>query len=432
MLSRTRPKVQLPLPGPKARAILARDHGVMSPTYHRPYGWVPDRGEGAWVWDVDGNLFLDLMAGIAVNTTGYAHPRIVQAVQEQAARFAHVCFSDFAHESAVRLAERLVQKLGGGYRVYFGNSGTEGIEAAIKLARYHTRRPYFLAFSGSFHGRTLGSLSLTASSSRYREGFGPLLPVYHLPYPNPYRMKDPLDQVLSHLESLFRHLVSPQEVAAVIVEPIQGEGGYIVPPSGFLQALQQAVQPHGILLILDEVQSGVGRTGTFLASEPEGIRPDMVVLAKGLASGYPISALLAREELMTWGPGSQGTTFGGNAVSIAAAHATLDLLEEGLMEQAVQVGARLLHGLREYQKLYPQLGDVRGRGLMIGLEFIHPDGREHPELRDRVMLKAFEQGLLTLSAGPSSLRLAPPLILSFEEAETALEIFGEVFRQALH
>lgn len=433
----TRPLIQTALPGPKAKAILERDRRQMSTSYVRPYALVPERGEGCWLYDVDGNSFLDLMAGIAVNTTGYAHPRVVKAVTEQAQKFAHVCFSDFTHDSAVTLAERLAAKLGGGYRVFFGNSGTEGIEAAIKLARYHTRRPYLISFAGSFHGRTLGSLSLTASNAKYRRGFGPLLPhVVHLPYPHPYR--PPLgaspenvgQAVLDYLEQLFHTSLPADEVAAVFLEPIQGEGGYVVPPKGFVQGLRELTQRHGILLVADEVQSGVGRTGTFLAMEQEGVQADIVVLAKGLASGYPISAVLFREELSTWTPAAHGTTFGGNAVSVAAALATLDLLEEGLMDNARRVSEHLMRGLLELQKKHPRLGDVRGRGLMIGLDFVkdRETRNEDPTLRDQVQQKAFEKGLLVLSAGPSTVRLAPPLILTLEEADIALDVLGEVLR----
>lgn len=429
-----KPEVKTPLPGPKAKALLEKGEALLSPSYVRPYPFVPARGQGVFLEDVDGNVFLDFMAGIAVNTTGYAHPKVVEAVRQQAERFAHICFSDFAHEPTLSLAERLVARLGGGYRVFFGNSGTEGIEAAIKLARHHTGRPYLLAFTGAFHGRSLGALSLTASKSAYRKGFSPLLPgVVHVPFPNPFR--PPLgaspeevgEAVLDHLEHLFRTVVPPEEVAAFFVEPIQGEGGYVVPPAGFLPRLKALLERHGILLVADEVQTGAGRTGRFLALEHEGVEADLYVLAKGLASGYPLSALLFREELGSWRPGAHGTTFGGQAVAAAAAHATLDLLEAGLMENAARVGAFLLEELKAMQRRFPFLGDVRGRGLMIGLDFGTPE-EERPDLRDKAQRLAFEKGLLTLGAGPSALRLAPPLILSREEAAMGLEILEEVFR----
>ena len=440
MYTHKRPLIQTELPGPKAKALLERDAKRMSTSYIRPFPFVPEKGEGAWIWDVDGNLFLDVMAGIAVNTTGYAHPRVVEAVRRQAEAFQHVCFSDFTSEPQLSLAERLVEKLGGGYRAYFGNSGTEAVEAAIKIVRYHTRRPYIIAFTGAFHGRTMGSLSLTASNSKYRRGFAPLLPgVVHLPFPHPYRPpfgappEAAGEAVLEHLEHLFKTNLPPDEVGAVFIEPIQGEGGYVVPPAGFLKGLRELTERHGILLVADEVQTGAGRTGKFLAVEHEGIQPDIVVLAKGLASGYPISAVLFREELSSWTPGAHGTTFGGHPVAAAAAHATLDLLEEGLMENAREVGAFLLQAFEGLKAKYPRLGDVRGRGLMIGLDFVKdPETREEdPELRDRVANRAFAKGLLNLPAGPSTIRIAPPLILSREEAQIAVEILDEAIAEAL-
>jgi len=431
------PEINTPLPGPKAKAILERDKAVLSTSYVRPYPFVPARGEGVWLEDVDGNRFLDLMAGIAVNTTGYAHPRVLQAVSEQAARFQHLCFSDFSSEPQVSLAERINKLAGGGFRVYFGNSGTEAVEAAIKVVRYHTHRPYVLAFTGAFHGRTLGSLALTSSNSKYRKGFAPLLPgVMHVPYPHPYRppfgaSPDEVGQViLDYIKHLFRTKLPPEELGAIFFEPIQGEGGYIVPPKGFFNELSELARRYGILMVADEVQAGSGRTGRFLASEYDGLDPDIVLLAKGMGSGYPISAILFKEELSSWPPGAHGTTFGGNPVAAAASMATLDLLEEGLMENAVKMGARLMEGFRSLQAGFPRLGDVRGRGLMIGLDFVKdPQTREEdPGLRDEVARRAFEKGLLTLPAGPSTLRLSPPLIISEAEADLALELMGEVFK----
>ncbi|WP_018467859.1 acetyl ornithine aminotransferase family protein [Calidithermus timidus] len=429
-----KPSVKLPLPGPKARALFERDRAVLSSSNARGYPVMAERGEGVWVWDVDGNCFLDLMAGIAVNTTGYAHPKVVQAVAEQAARLQHLCFAVIPSEPQIALAERLNATLGGGYRVFFGNSGTEGIEAAMKLARYHTRRPFFLAFSGSFHGRSMGALSLTASSSKYRKGFGNLVPgVSHLPYPNPYRHPDGLKLLRESLDALFQHTVPAEEVAALFVEPIQGEGGYVVPPQGFLRMLREVCDEHGILLVLDEVQTGAGRTGRFLAAEHEGVKPDIVVMAKGLASGYPLSAVIFREELSSWPSGAHGTTFGGNPVSVAAAHATLDLLEAGLMDNAAVVGEYLMSKLRALQSRFPRLGDVRGMGLMIGLEFVADPRAKTPDpaLRDKVVQRCYEKGLLVLGAGPSAMRLAPPLILSQEEADTAVELFTQALEDVL-
>ncbi len=438
MATQRRPNVHTPLPGPKAKAILERDERILSTSYVRPYPFVPSAGEGAWLRDVDGNVFLDLMAGIAVNTTGYAHPRVVEAVREQAGRFSHVCFSDFSSEPQVGLAERLDRLAGGGFRVYFGNSGTEGVEAAVKVVRYHTRRPYILAFTGAFHGRTLGSLALTSSNSKYRKGFAPLLPgVVHVPYPHPYRPPfgaEPEDAgraVLDYIGHLFKTKLPPDEVGAIFFEPIQGEGGYVVPPAGFLPALEKLARKHGILMVADEVQTGSGRTGRFLASAYEAIDPDIVILAKGLASGYPISAVLFKEELSSWPPGAHGSTFGGNPVAAAAAVATLDLLKDGLMANAYEVGAFLRAELAKLQADFSRLGDVRGRGLMIGLDFVKDPGtrEEDPELRDRVAEAAFHKGLLTLPAGPSTLRLSPPLVLTKDEAALAVELLGEVLRE---
>ncbi len=404
-----------------------REEKVLSTSYTRPYPFVPRRGEGVWLEDVEGRRYLDFMGGIAVNTTGYAHPRVLAAARAQMERFVHVCFSDFTHEPLVSLAERLVEKLGGGYRVYFGNSGTEAVEAAIKLVRYHTRRPYLLAFTGAFHGRTMGSLSLTASNARYRNGFGPFLSgVVHVPFPSPSHPPFGVpperagEAVLGHLEQLFKTALPPEEVAAFFVEPIQGEGGYLLPAPGFFAELKKRLERHGILLVADEIQTGAGRTGTFLAMEQEGVKPDLVTLAKGLASGFPISALLFLEELSSWPPGAHGTTFGGNPVAAAAAHATLDLLEEGLMENARRVGELLLTELTTRLTPLAPVREVRGRGLMLAVEFASP------ELRDRAVRAAFEAGLLTLPAGPAALRIAPPLILGREEALKGAAILEEV------
>ncbi len=424
------PMVTSPLPGPRAKALLERDRAVLSTSYVRPYPFVPDRGEGVWLYDVDGNRFLDFFAGIAVNTTGYGHPRVLAAVEAQAKKLQHVCFSDFTHEPTLSLAERLVERLGGGYRVYFGNSGTEAVEAALKLARYHTRRPYFLAFTGAFHGRTLGSLSLTSSSPRYREGFAPLLPgVVHVPFPSP---ADPpfgvapehaAQAVLEHLDHLFKTKLPPAEVAAFFVEPIQGEGGYRFAAPGFFKALKEKLDRHGILLVADEIQTGAGRTGTFLAMEQEGVTPDVVLLAKGLASGYPISAAIFKAELSSWPPGAHGTTFGGHPVAAAAAHATLDLLEAELIENAAHVGALLLEKLRAGLEGVPGVRDVRGRGLLLAIEYADQS------TRDAAVRRAFEKGVLTLGAGERAQRLTPPLVLSEAEAELGAALVVEAARE---
>ncbi len=409
--------------------LIEREKQVLSTSYTRPYPFVPARGEGVWLFDLEGRRYLDFMGGIAVNTTGYGHPRVLAAARAQMERFVHVCFSDFTHEPLVSLAERLVARLGGGYRVYFGNSGTEAIEAAIKLVRYHTRRPYLLAFTGAFHGRTMGSLSLTASNAKYRAGFGPFLSgVVHVPFPTPSRPPFGVapghagEAVLDYLEHLFKTKLPPSEVAAFFVEPIQGEGGYLLPAKGFFAELKGLLERHGILLVADEIQTGAGRTGTFLAMEQEGVRPDVVALAKGLASGFPLSALLFLEELSSWPPGAHGTTFGGNPVAAAAAHATLDLLEEGLMENARRVGALLQDELKRRLAPLAPVVEVRGRGLMQAVEF------EIPELRDRAVREAFARGLLTLPAGPSALRIAPPLVLAEAEAREGAKILEAAVR----
>ena len=411
---------------PSVTEIISRERKVFSTSYTRPYPFVPERGEGVWLYDVEGRRYLDFMGGIAVNTTGYGHPRVLEAARRQMERFVHVCYSDFTHEPLVTLAERLVARLGGGYRVFFGNSGTEAVEAAIKLVRYHTRRPYLLAFTGAFHGRTMGSLSLTSSNPKYREGFAPLLPgVVHVPFPSPSRPpfgaapEEAGEAVIAYLEHLFATKLPPGEVAAFFAEPIQGEGGYLLPAPGFFKELKRLLERHGILLVADEIQTGAGRTGTFLAMEQEGVRPDLVTMAKGLASGFPISALVFRGELSSWPPGAHGSTFGGNPVSAAAALATLDLLEEGLIENARRVGG-LLKGLLE-EKLggHPAVREVRGRGLMLAVEL------SDAETRDRAVTLAFERGLLTLPAGPRALRISPPLVLGEEEARLGAGMLAE-------
>ncbi len=417
----------------KSKAILERYANSLSTSNAVSFPMVVSHGEGCWLTDVDGNKFLDMMAGIAVNTTGYAHPAVVKAVQEQAAKVQHLCFAVFASEPQIELAERLKKHVGQDYRVFFGNSGTEGIEAAMKLARYHTKRPYYIAFTGSFHGRSMGALSLTASISKYRKGFGNLIPgVFHAPYPQPYKYPRTSQMVLEHLEYLFKHTTPAEEVAAIFVEPIQGEGGYIVPPAGFMQQLRDVCDKHGILLVADEVQTGVGRTGQFLACEADNVKPDIVILAKGLASGYPISAVMFKDSISTWGPGAHGTTFGGNPVSSAAALATLDVLENGAMENANVQGAYLLERMKAVQQKVPELGDVRGRGLMIGLEFVKDPVTklENPDMRDNIQKLALEKGLILLGAGSHAIRLAPPLVLTAEDAKFAADVLESVILEA--
>ncbi|WP_291428727.1 acetyl ornithine aminotransferase family protein [Deinococcus sp.] len=445
------PELKTSLPGPKTAAIMARDAQHLSTSYMRPYPFVPDHGEGVWLTDVDGNTMLDFFAGIAVSTTGHAHPHVVRAVQEQITRFAHVCLTDYPQEITTSLAERMVrhvEKPGEKWRVFFGNSGAEAVEAAVKLARNHTGRPHIISTLGSFHGRTYGAITLTGSKTKYKRGFGPLLPnVSHVPYPNPFR--PPLgataetcgQAVIDHIEGLFQTIIPADEVAAFIIEPMQGEGGYIVPPAGFLKQLRALCDEHGILLIFDEVQAGMGRTGKMYSfqqfGEDGGVQPDIITVAKGVASGLPISAMLAKESVMTWPVGSHGSTFGGNPVAAAAAHATLDLLEgvvkhpgcgESLMENAASVGEFILTELKGMQAEFPFIGDVRGQGLFIGLEFVQPGGSPDGKLRDAASMAMFGRGLLNLDCGEAVIRISPPLILTREEAATGLDIMRDALR----
>src|ERR1700704_1491103 len=408
------------MPGPRAAELIARDAKAMSPSFTRAYPFVMERGEGCWATDVDGNTFLDFTAGIAVNTTGFSHPKVVAAIEEQAKRFLHMSGTDFYYRSEIELAERLEAKIlpGTPARVFFTNSGAEAIEGAMKLARFTTGRPSYIAFIGGFHGRTFGALSLTASKASQRRGFAPLLSsVFHAPYPAASRGVT-TDYSLKRIEELFATVAPPESVAAVFVEPIQGEGGYLVPPDDFLPRLRELTKKHGILLVADEVQSGMGRTGKFLAIEHTGVEPDIVCLAKGIASGLPLGAFIARAEQMAWQPGSHGSTFGGNPIACAAGIATLDLLEDGLMENAGRVGAVLQDGLREIAATHPQVTDVRGRGLMLALEL------KTPELAGQLVQSAFERGLLLLTAGSRAVRISPALVLDSEEAATGLEIIA--------
>jgi 4-aminobutyrate aminotransferase len=419
------PQIHTPLPGPRARAVIERDHAVLSPSYTRSYPLVAERAEGAIVEDVDGNRFLDFSAGIAVVSTGHCHPRVVAAIQAQAARLIHMSGTDFYYENMVSLAERLAATLPGPRRVYFGNSGAEATEAAMKLARYHTRRQKFIAFLGAFHGRTLGALSLTASKAVQRRGFGPLIPgVHHVPYPDPYRQGATAGAAsIEAIERLFRTIVPPEEVAAIVVEPVQGEGGYLVPPEGFLADLDRIAKAHGILLVFDEVQCGMGRTGKLWAWEHFGVAPDILTTAKGIASGLPVSAVIARAELMDWKPGAQASTFGGNPVAVAAALETLDLLEGGLVENSARVGAHIMERLSDWPRRFANVGDVRGLGLMIGIEMVRDQRTKEraPDLRDAVVELAFERGLLVLGAGENTVRLCPPLIVTRDQADFAID-----------
>ena len=431
------PRLRTSLPGPRAQAIIARDHAVLSPSYTRPYPFVIARGEGAIVEDVDGNRFLDFNAGIAVVATGHSHPRVVEAVQEQAATFLHMSGTDFYYENMVVLAEKLASLApgGGARRVYFGNSGTEAIEAAMKLARYHTGRQQFISFFGGFHGRTMGALSLTGSKNVQKKGFFPLVPgVHHVPYPNCYRCPygTTPDQCgvecVRHIEDVvMRHIAPPSEIAAIFLEPVQGEGGYLVPPQKFMDELQSLALRHKILLVFDEVQSGMGRTGKMFAAEHFHADPDIIALAKGIASGLPLSATLTRAEIMNWTPGSHASTFGGNPVAVAASLATIELLEQELIDNAARVGARIMNRLRDWPARFPIVGDVRGLGLMIGFELVYDQQTKQraPELRDRLELLAFERGLLILGCGQNAIRLCPPLIISADQADWAVDTLEE-------
>jgi len=433
----TVPQIRTPLPGPHASAIIERDAAVVSPSYTRSYPLVIARGSGATVEDVDGNLFLDCSAGIAVNVTGHSHPEVVRAIVEQAQRFLHMSGTDFYYDLQVQLAEALaaVVPIDGGARSFFGNSGTEAIEACIKLARWTTRRVNIVAFLGAFHGRTMGSLALTASKAVQRRGFGPMMPgVFHTPYPDCYRCPVGLSpascaaECLDYIEDeLFVHLVSPDEVAAVVVEPIQGEGGYIVAPDVFLQRLREITSSFGITLVVDEVQSGMGRTGKMFAIEHAGVRPDMIAIAKGIASGMPLGVAVARSSLMTWPPGAHASTFGGNPVACAAALTTLTLVRDSLMANAARVGARMMDGLRALAEVHPLIGDVRGRGLMIGVELVRDRATKERAAteRDALVQAAFRRGLLLLGAGKNTIRFSPPLVLTAAEADSAVTIFGE-------
>jgi 4-aminobutyrate aminotransferase len=428
------PRIVTPLPGPKAKAIIASDQRYISPSYTRSYPLVAERASGAVVEDPDGNLFLDFSAGIAVVSTGHCHPDIVRAIQDQAASLIHMSGTDFYYRQMPELASKLSALIPDGkdWRCFFGNSGAEAIEASIKLARYATRRHQLIAFHNSFHGRTMGALSLTASKPVQRKKFGPLLPgVTHIPYPNPYQ--PPLgakpetvgDAVLEYLEDVvFRTTVAPDEVAAIVVEAIQGEGGYVVPPAGFLKGLQEIAHNYGILIVADEVQSGMGRTGKMFAFEHFDCQPDIIALAKGIASGLPLGVMMARSDLMVWEPGAHASTFGGNPVSLAAALETVRLLQEKYVANSAKVGAFLKSRLKDLMANHPRIGDVRGFGLMIGVQVVRdPETREwDPVLRDALIQECFNRGLLVLGAGPSSIRISPPLMIDEEQAECAVGI----------
>jgi 4-aminobutyrate aminotransferase len=436
------PLIDGPLPGPKARNIIERDHRALSPSYTRGYPLVADRGDGAIVIDVDGNRFLDFNAGIAVVATGHCHPSVVKAIQDQAARLIHMSGTDFYYENMVTLAEKLAAIAPGGVerRVFFGNSGTEAVEAALKLARYYTGRHRFIAFTGAFHGRTMGALSLTASKAVQRRGFGPLVPgVHHVPYAYCYRCaygKTPdtcaVECAKIIEDQLIKTIAPADEVAAIVVEPVQGEGGYIVPPPKFIDELQRIARKFGMLLVFDEVQSGMGRTGKMWAADHTGAAPDIFTVAKGIASGLPLSATVSRAEIMTWPPGAQATTFGGNPVAIAASLATIELLERDLVDNAARIGEHMMDRMKSWPQRFTHVGDVRGLGLMLACELVKDKATREPfpDLRNSIVQRAFERGLLILGAGECSLRLSPPLIITRDQADFALEVLEDCLNES--
>ncbi|MFN2399967.1 MAG: acetyl ornithine aminotransferase family protein [Gemmatimonadaceae bacterium] len=439
--ARDYPRIVVPPPGPRAIALIERDREWSSTSYIKEYPLVVARGQGAMVEDVDGNRYLDFMAGIAVASTGYGQPDVVSAIQESAQRFLHICGTDFYYESMTALCERLARLAPGKSkkRVFLTNSGTEAVEGAIKLARNSTRRSALVAFEGAFHGRTYGAMSLTASRSRQRGGFGPFLPeVYHVPFGYRYRCRfcsgQPactMDCVNSIESELFARRLDPRDVAAIFVEPVQGEGGYIVPPTGYVRALRELCDRHGILLVADEIQCGIGRTGRMFALEHEGVEPDVLLTAKGLGSGMPIGAIIAREDIMRWESGSHGSTFGGNPVCCAAALATLDLVEERLVANARLMGERLKSGAERLAQQHACVGDVRGLGLMVGVELVKDRSTREPatDLVRELVQRAFRRGILLLSCGRSTLRLAPPLVIDAEDVDVALATVDEILTE---
>jgi 4-aminobutyrate aminotransferase len=434
------PKIKTALPGPNAKRVLAGDEKYISPSYTRSYPLVAKRGRGVVIEDVDGNEFFDFSAGIAVTSTGHCHPHVVAAIQKQAGELIHMSGTDFYYENMVELAERLskVAPMPGPHKIYYGNSGTEAVECALKLARYHTKRQNIIAFFGAFHGRTMGSLSLTASKPQQRRRFAPLMPgVTHVRYPDVYRGCEGGAQDAEAFalgcarfieDKLFKTTLPPEEVAAIFVEPIQGEGGYVVAPTVFMQELRRICDRHGILLVADEVQSGTGRTGKWWAIEHTGVQPDIVCMAKGIASGMPLGVVMTKADVMDWVPGSHASTFGGNPVCIAAALATLDVIErEHLLENSAAVGNHMLKRMSDWPEKHKLVGDVRGRGLMLGVDIVkHKQTKEYAaDLRDKIVDLAFERGVLFLGCGPSAIRLSPPLVVTQEEADVAIDVLDE-------
>jgi 4-aminobutyrate aminotransferase len=437
------PKIKTALPGPNAKRVLEGDEKYISPSYTRSYPLVAKSGRGIVVTDVDGNEFYDFSAGIAVTSTGHCHPHVVSAIQKQAGELIHMSGTDFYYESMVELAARLskIAPMPGPHKIYYGNSGAEAVECALKLARYHTKRQNIIAFLGAFHGRTMGAVSLTASKPQQHRRFGPLMPgVTHVRYPDVYRgcnggvdTGDAFAMSCARFieEKLFKTTLPPEEVAAIFVEPVQGEGGYVVAPTPFMRELRRICDRHGILLVVDEVQSGIGRTGKWFAVEHTGVHPDIVCMAKGIASGMPLGVTMSRAEVMDWVPGSHASTFGGNPVCIASALATLDVIEnERLLENSTKVGDHMRRRMADWHKKYNLVGDVRGRGLMIGVEIV----RDKTTLeygaaeRDRIVELAFERGLLFLGCGPSTIRLCPALVVTQEQADVAVDVLEECIK----
>ncbi|MBI3406995.1 MAG: acetyl ornithine aminotransferase family protein [Planctomycetes bacterium] len=430
------PAIHTELPGPRGQALLERDESFMSPSYTRIYPLVCARGSGAVIEDVDGNLFLDFTAGIAVCSTGHCHPEVVAAINDQAGKLLHMSGTDFYYEPQIDLAQRLAESAPGKSRkrVFFTNSGAEALEAALKLARWHTGRSRAIAFFGAFHGRTYGAMSLSGSKVVHRRGFSPLVPdIHHVPFPRGCQgcaqAGEECTCVRQIEETVFKRIAPPDEVAAIFIEPIQGEGGYYVPPAGFLPGLRELCDRHGILLVADEVQTGFGRTGKLFAVEHWNVEPDILCLAKGIASGLPLGAIVARDEVMDWPSGSHASTFGGNPVSCRAALATLKLLEGGYTANAAQRGEELRKGLVEMRGEFPAVGDVRGLGLMTAMDVVRHDKPQafDPKLREELIQAAFQEGLLLLGCGESAIRFCPPLCITSAQVQTALEILAKVF-----
>ncbi len=437
-MTQLRPNIITAPPGPKGQEIIRKDDAHGSPSYIKAYPLVVDRGEGVWVYDVDGNRYLDLMAGIATASTGHSHPQVVQAIKDQAEKFLHICGTDFYYQSLADVIDRLASYVPGmgPKKVFLSNSGSESVDGAIKLVRYHTKRQNIISFKGAFHGRTIAAISMNQSKVKYRAGFGPLMPgVYHVPYPasDPHRdeahrgeSEDYAMACLEPLADLFARTVAPHEVAAIFIEPILGEGGYVLPPRAFLQGLRELCDEYGIMLVFDEVQCGVGRTGHMYACEHYGVYPDVLLSAKGIASGMPLGAIIAKEHVMSWTTGTHGSTYGGNPVACAAAMATFDVVE-GLLPQVREVGGYLLEKLRGMQSKFPVLADVRGVGLMIGAEFLVP-GTSKPASKfvEEIESEGFKRGLLMLSCGKSTIRFAPPLVLTKGDVDVAIELLDEL------